>query len=43
LSGAACALASRGGFHFLLWFHILYSQVLLRAARLNLRAQSRKA
>jgi hypothetical protein len=30
-----------GGFHFLLWFHILYSQVLLRAARLNLRARSR--
>jgi len=35
---------ARGGeFHFLLWFHILYSRVLLRAARLNLRAQSRKA
>ena len=30
-----------GGFHFLLWFHILYSQVLLRAAKLNLRARSR--
>lgn len=30
-----------GGFHFLLWFHILYSQLLLRAAKLNLRARSR--
>jgi hypothetical protein len=32
------APALGGGFHFLLWFHILYSQVLLRAAKLNLRA-----
>jgi hypothetical protein len=29
------------GFHFLLWFHILYSQMLLRAAKRNLRARSR--
>ena len=35
------APARGGGFHFLLWFHILYSQVLLRAAKLNLRARSR--
>jgi hypothetical protein len=35
------APAPGGGFHFLLWFHILYSQVLLRAAKLNLRARSR--
>jgi hypothetical protein len=35
------APALGGGFHFLLWFHILYSQVLLRAAKLNLRARSR--
>jgi hypothetical protein len=27
-----------GGFHFLLWFHILYSQILLSAAKRNLRA-----
>jgi hypothetical protein len=38
------APALGAGFHFLLWFHILYSQVLLRAARLNLRAlEARKA
>jgi hypothetical protein len=35
------APAMGGGFHFLLWFHILYSQVLLRAAKLNLRARRR--
>jgi hypothetical protein len=33
------APALSGGFHILLWFHILYSQVLLRAAKLNLRAR----
>jgi hypothetical protein len=37
------APARGGGFHFLLWFHILYSQVLLRAAKLNLRVRSRAA
>jgi hypothetical protein len=37
------AAALGGGVHFLLWFHILYSQVLLRAAKFNLRARSRKA
>jgi hypothetical protein len=35
------APAMDGGFHFLLWFHILYSRVLLRAAKLNLRARNR--
>jgi hypothetical protein len=38
------APASGGRFHFLLWFHIVYSQVLLRAAKLNLRPlEGRKA
>jgi hypothetical protein len=33
-----------GGFHLLLWFHLLYSQVLLSAAKLNLRPrEARKA
>jgi hypothetical protein len=31
--------ARGGGIHFLLWFHVLYSQVLLRAAKRNLRAR----
>jgi hypothetical protein len=35
------APALGGGFHFLLWFHILYSRILLRAAKHNLRARSR--
>jgi hypothetical protein len=29
--------AMGGGFHWLLWFHILYSQVLLHAAKLKLQ------
>jgi hypothetical protein len=32
-----------GGFHFLLWFHILYSQVLLHAAKRNLPAAETRA
>lgn len=35
------APAPGGGFNFLLWFHILYSRMLLRAAKHNLRARSR--
>jgi len=31
-----------GGFHFLLWFHILYSKVLLHAAKRNLPAPRRR-